>query len=107
MLPGNLHEGGEKIRGGGGYWMGVDGGKIDHWLWWCTGGGCEGGVKMDVCHNVSVSVRESVCVRVVMSVFPPWWRAGVKVCGSAPLRSQRGWGHAGNSVRGDKAPNER
>lgn len=32
-----------KGRGvGGGYWKGVDGGKIDHWLW-CRGGGgqCE------------------------------------------------------------------
>lgn len=48
-----------------------------------------------------------MCVGAVMSVFPPWWWAGVKVCGSAPLHSQRGWGHAGNRVRGDKAPNER
>ncbi len=86
--------------------MGVDGGKIDHWLW-CIGGGGVGIVKMDVCHNVSASICVRVCVRVVMSVFPPWWRAGVKVCGSAPLHSQRGWGHAGNRVRGDKAPNER
>lgn len=33
--------------------MGVDGGKIDHWLQFIGGGG---GVKMDVCHNVSVSM---------------------------------------------------
>lgn len=72
---------------------------------WCKGVG--GWVKMDVCHNVSVSMCVRECVRVVMSVFPPWWRAGVKVRGSAPLHSQRGWGHAGNRVRGDKAPNER
>lgn len=66
--------------------MGVNGGKIYHWLW-CVGGvGVGEFVKMDVCHNVSVSM----CVRVVMSVFPPWWRTGVKVCGSAPLHSQRG-----------------
>lgn len=46
-------------------------------------------MKMDVCHNVSASM----CVlRVVMSVFPPWWRAGVKVRGSAPFHSQRGRG---------------
>jgi len=83
--------------------MGVDGGKIDHWLW-CSGGGgeCENGcVPQCQCDYVHV------CIRAVMSVFPPWWRAGVKVCGSAPLHSQRGWGHAGNRVRGDKAPNER
>lgn len=36
--------------------MGVDGGKIDHWLW-CSGGG--GNVKMDVCHDVSAIM----CVR--------------------------------------------
>lgn len=41
--------------------MGVDGGKVDHWLW-CTGGGFEGVVKMDVCHNVSASMRVQMCV---------------------------------------------
>lgn len=40
----------EREGGGGGCWMGVDGGKnrplvAVHW----------GGVKMDVCHNVSAS----------------------------------------------------
>lgn len=60
-----------------------------------------------MCATMLVRVCVGVCVRAVMSVIPPWWWVGVKVCGSAPFCSQRGWGHAGNRVRGDKVPNER
>lgn len=51
-------------------------------------------MKLDVCYNLSqcVCVCVSVCLRAVMSVFPPWWWAGVKVCGTAPPPQPEGMG---------------
>lgn len=72
--------------------MKVDGGKAHHWLMCAAegvGGVCE---KMFVCHSVTVSCDVSVPSLVANRRK----RSVVQFL----LHSQRGWGCAGNRVRG-------
>lgn len=78
----------KKVRwgggGNGGCWMGVGGGKKDHWPWYTD----RGWEWKWMCATMLVWV----CVCKSCDVFPPWWRAGVKVYGSASAPQPEGPG---------------